>query len=386
MAINLNREGVQLNGEERNKRNQNWELIEQNINTAAADYNEALDYVSEKAYADVLDASKLDWQEPVATFSELATTYPNALEGYTTQTTSDGSVYRFDGYIWKKIQQIDASQVNALGTRLSAQIEETDERINTVIANAGDGAIPSELVDIRTVNNKTYTTAGQAVRAIADGSALKTGAVSVEKTTFLSKGKNLMLANGTLANSSIDRNTGAVIANPNTSTSAAFSVPPNTTIVPRYEYRYVFRDIDANFISAGGASAPGSSIAGLPITTPVNAAFMQVAWKTTENPMQVEVGSVFTSYEPPLIQGQQLAAFDISELRAIKSEVVKINGKVSKEIEKIDGVIVKETTYTRNTIGQVSSYVIDNKLTNTKQRHIINRIDNSYTGTDVDFI
>ncbi|MGH2319402.1 polysaccharide deacetylase family protein [Planococcus sp. SE5232] len=167
MAINLNREGVALNAEERNKRNQNWTAIEQEVagigsniadldeissgavgeintlKTETAKQKEGLTAVNtrvdnvvieagEAAFDKVIDASKLEWQEPVATFADLATTYPDATEAFTSQTTSDGSVYRFNGSEWKKIQQVDAGPINEVDTRLTAQLAETGSQIGGV--------------------------------------------------------------------------------------------------------------------------------------------------------------------------------------------------------------------------------------------------------------
>lgn len=50
-------------------------------------------------------------------------------------------------------------------------------RIDNIIATAGDGTTPTELTDVRVVSGKTFTTAGEAVRAVASGDALDSGGV-----------------------------------------------------------------------------------------------------------------------------------------------------------------------------------------------------------------
>lgn len=159
--MKLNREGVQLNAEERNKRNQNWATLEDEVSqfeSATTDFNKTTNLLNGEitglkaetavqkngliatnkrvdnvvieagtaAYEKVVDASKLIWKEPVVAFSNLATAYPQPQNGWAAQTTSDGAVYRYDGSTWKKIQQVDAGPVNALDTRLTAQLAETD--------------------------------------------------------------------------------------------------------------------------------------------------------------------------------------------------------------------------------------------------------------------
>lgn len=44
--------------------------------------------------------SNLDWKEAVATFSDLATTYPNAEEGWTTSVKDVDKIYRYNGTTW----------------------------------------------------------------------------------------------------------------------------------------------------------------------------------------------------------------------------------------------------------------------------------------------
>ncbi|MGE6370652.1 hypothetical protein ACQKDB_16110 [Planococcus kocurii] len=155
MSISLNREGVALNAEERNKRNENWTKLEGEIGglgsasgEALADINLLKDETAKNtqgltavngrvdnvvieagnaAYEQVVDAAKLNWKEPVNAFVDLATSYPQSVEGDAAQTISDGAVYRFDGTDWKKIQQIDAGPINEVDARLTAQLEETQD-------------------------------------------------------------------------------------------------------------------------------------------------------------------------------------------------------------------------------------------------------------------
>ena len=92
-----------------------------------------------------------------------------------TTTVQDGAI---------SYRKLDANLKSSVNT-----IEVNSERIDNLIANAGDGTIPSELVDVRVaVTGRTYPTAGDAVRAQAwQGEQ----AFFKEETTELVKNKTL---------------------------------------------------------------------------------------------------------------------------------------------------------------------------------------------------
>lgn len=78
--------------------------------------------VSETAFDKVVEASKLNWKEPVDSFNNLPSI---SSEGDTIMARSTGKVYRFNGLSWNEIQQIDAGPVNELDSRLMSQLAET---------------------------------------------------------------------------------------------------------------------------------------------------------------------------------------------------------------------------------------------------------------------
>src|SRR5699024_7610771 len=82
-----------------------------------------IDEISDAALDKVVDNAKLNWKEPVDSFSDLPS---SAEEGDTRMDKSTGKVYRYDGTNWVEIQQIDAGPVNELDSRLSSQLAETD--------------------------------------------------------------------------------------------------------------------------------------------------------------------------------------------------------------------------------------------------------------------
>src|SRR5699024_9996541 len=120
------RNGTNWNRDERNKTNENWDEIEGN-------YNNVVENVSDKAFDKVVDSAKLNWKEPVDTFDSLP---PSASEGDTRMTRDTGKVYRYDGSIWQEIQEIDATAIN-----------EVDSRMNTKIKNKEDEDFKKSLVN-----------------------------------------------------------------------------------------------------------------------------------------------------------------------------------------------------------------------------------------------
>jgi hypothetical protein len=104
--------------------------LNENFKTLDAEFQKAVNTVSDKAYNQVVDSAKLDWLSPVATFADLSTTYPNAVEGKAAMSRDSGKVYRFDGAAWQEIQQIDSGPVNEVDTRLSSQLAHTTQSLS----------------------------------------------------------------------------------------------------------------------------------------------------------------------------------------------------------------------------------------------------------------
>lgn len=136
MALNLNREGVALDGDARNKRNENWGMIENETQGVQAQINQLVvdgDSSPEAAQARVsvdgtsyvnlkarLDAEKVETNQQLAdkaskeeltnvldgspkgtysTLAELQTTFPDGTEGVYI-VAADGHIYSWDGAAW----------------------------------------------------------------------------------------------------------------------------------------------------------------------------------------------------------------------------------------------------------------------------------------------
>lgn len=105
---------------------ENWEALNDNFATISRDLNN----LSGDVLASVIDGAKLIWKEPIDTFVDLATTYPDAQEGWTSMARDTGIVYRFNGTAWLEIQEIDATAVNEVDSRLTSQLAETAKALN----------------------------------------------------------------------------------------------------------------------------------------------------------------------------------------------------------------------------------------------------------------
>lgn len=115
--MKLNRTASNWTGLERDKINENWKIIEglgDDINTVV---------------------SGLVWKEPVNTSKDLPS---GSDEGDTRMARDSGKVYRFDGAEWVEIQQIDATAINEVDSRLTAQLADTLQDLNVLKINKAD--------------------------------------------------------------------------------------------------------------------------------------------------------------------------------------------------------------------------------------------------------
>src|SRR5690625_2322481 len=123
--MKLNRTGSNWNRLERNKINENWDIIE-------GSYNDVVGQITDEVVGHLIDSAKLIWKEPVDTVEDLPA---NAEVGETRmvrEADPDGIsyVYRYDGENWEKIQEIDVTLVNEVDQRLTAQLADEVQKIN----------------------------------------------------------------------------------------------------------------------------------------------------------------------------------------------------------------------------------------------------------------
>lgn len=139
--------GIMLDLDNWQKLNDNFKDVAADLQTQKADYdsklttqqseyngkfgevNTRIDNIASEiegeVYAGIVNGARLIWQEPVATFADLATTHPTPEEGWTSMARDTGIVYRFNSTAWVEIQEIDATAVNEVDSRLTSQLAET---------------------------------------------------------------------------------------------------------------------------------------------------------------------------------------------------------------------------------------------------------------------
>lgn len=137
MPLNLKRLENDITRIERQGINDNWTKIENN-------FNNVVEIVSDEALDKVVNAAKLIWKEPVDTYADLITTYPNAQEGWTSMARDTGDVYRYYQTTgWGLIQQIAVGPVNELDHRLTEQLSQKadEQEVTTDLAKKVDKTI-----------------------------------------------------------------------------------------------------------------------------------------------------------------------------------------------------------------------------------------------------
>jgi hypothetical protein len=118
--------------------------LNENFKNLGDSFDSAVELVSGDAFDRVVDRARIEWLAPVATFADLATTYPDATEGKTAMTRDTGKVYRFDSVSWNEVQEINATPVNEVDSRLSAQLADISLNVKTM-GVVGDGVTDDTL-------------------------------------------------------------------------------------------------------------------------------------------------------------------------------------------------------------------------------------------------
>ncbi len=86
--------------------------------------------ITEEVFEQIIDGSKLTWNDPVDSFNDLPT---EADEGETRMVRETGKIYRFSGTEWMEIQEIDATAINEVESRLNTKIDHTRDEVTSKV-------------------------------------------------------------------------------------------------------------------------------------------------------------------------------------------------------------------------------------------------------------
>jgi hypothetical protein len=96
----------------------------------------------------VADENKTRWLDPVATFDDIATTYPNPQHGDTVQTINDGKVYRYEYGQWKWNQQITDTAIADVQNKIGILNEQLAKKANKYFVSVDEfPRLAPEVVD-----------------------------------------------------------------------------------------------------------------------------------------------------------------------------------------------------------------------------------------------
>src|SRR5690606_9345737 len=128
--------GTKFDNVYRNDLNANFDEIDKDIKdvdnsvrSLKSELDNAVETVSNEAFNKVVDAAKITWASPVDTVDDLPIKYPDAEVGLTAMVRDTGKVYRYDGLMWKEIQDIEPTAINEVDSRLTSQLTQTETEL-----------------------------------------------------------------------------------------------------------------------------------------------------------------------------------------------------------------------------------------------------------------
>jgi len=129
--MKLNRTGSNWTRTERNKINENWDILE-------GSYNDVAGEITDEVFKEIVDSARLDWKLPVDSFGDLPS---EAGVGDTRMVRDTGKVYRFDGNSWNEIQDIDPTAINEVDNRLSKQLADNMRQTTVLLSEKADKSV-----------------------------------------------------------------------------------------------------------------------------------------------------------------------------------------------------------------------------------------------------
>ena len=281
MAIKLNREGIALNAEERNKRNENLTLIEK----AIADVEEGSAGTLEKVTA----------SEVTATEAKTIATEANQTSE-SVQTQLDVLVLEGDSSVEAAQARVgvDGTSYSTLKTRIDAEQTKTNQQLAETLKQ-GEVAV-SDINKNLGLLDQTYMTTEFIQQMAGNAPVNATPAddtLTLKKTTFYKTGKNLFNKSAVTLNSYVKETDGILASTSLYHASEFIKVKPSTTYTKTNDLRMAFYDANKNFISGLPTGLP------MTFTTPSNAVFVRLTVRTdgSLNITQLEAGTVSTPFE-----------------------------------------------------------------------------------------
>lgn len=201
-------------------------------------------------------------------------------------------------YKWLK-DRLDAMDLT--DDNLSDSISLIKSQITSLIANAGNGTVPSELIDMRISNNgNVYKTAGEAMREQFED-------IDYILDKVIYRSKNIFDTSNALSGCYISDNTGKVMVNESFS---SYYFPVDAT--QKLSFNSVFVDSRITWVSSSqdmskysvgdvinGFISATANTAVQNVSPPAGAVGVVVSIPTAKATLaQVEYGSVSTAYEP----------------------------------------------------------------------------------------
>lgn len=129
--MRLNRTDAFWDRTTRNSINENWDILEGTTRKMENDFNNFKESVTEEVVDQLVDNAKLDWKEPVDTIEDLPESDPIGTVRQVRQATSDGVSMMYRKYEdgWKVVQEYDATAINDVDSRLTAQMAHTASNV-----------------------------------------------------------------------------------------------------------------------------------------------------------------------------------------------------------------------------------------------------------------
>lgn len=325
--MDLTRQGDALDRQARINENTNQEKIERSYGAFERELQNTVENVSNEAFDKVVSSAVINWKEPVANVASLPIDDEN---GTARQVRDTGKVYRFNGTDWIEIQDYDATAINEVDSRLSAQLADkatkeslkqtnnsiskldatkadkvkTDIKIQNIVSGTPKGSFPTlsaleseypdgaEGIFIVSKNGHWYYWDGSdwVDGGLYQSQGVADHSITEEKTTFVKIGKNLFDKNR-VVEGRLDLTTGEIEEDVDWITSDFLEVLPNTdykrshnSIVARYREDYSLVGVYPN---NDGVASAGSTTKYFRVSTE----------RVNINDYQLELGVETTYYE-----------------------------------------------------------------------------------------